>query len=484
MDTFNITEIDNNVQFTSDIFLDEKFILWPSRTDFPDKLRQALLEWEFRQVQSAGEIAKDIDELALQKDITFEDVQDFLNDEEEKPKKVLPKLETEDVSAEFQDEEEVAPEPVVEQSATPSTSDEKLDATESVMQKALRLVDEQTAVASSIDNNQLNLVQTVYNEYVRYIFDIYTHYATHKELRLQEISNNVKELCVFINEHRRYMLRVQSPLKDDKRMYLINHAIKSTVLAITIAIQLRMPLAKQVELGVACILHEIGMLKLSPQVYMTNEKLSPAARNTIFTHPLLSYNILKEQGFPLSMCLGVLEHHEKENGVGYPRRLPGAKISIYAKIISVACSFDAITSNRAHREAQSSYDAMVELLRNDGGQYDQNIIKALLFAVSLYPIGAYVFLHNGKIGQVVDVNPLNPKLPILQLVGVKDAQGEPVTVQVGQNVRIVRTLSRSEVEDLLKSLKKTNQDAGTQQSVASASSADDADGTEEVIEDL
>ena len=192
------------------------------------------------------------------------------------------------------------------------------------------------------------------------------------------------------------------------------------------------------------------MLKLPPQIYAVNKPLSLADRNSIYTHPILSYNILKNYNFPLSIQLGALEHHEKQNGTGYPRKLTGEKISLYAKIIAVACSFEAITAPRLLKVQQSSYEAMVELLKNNGLQFDENVIKALLFAVSLYPIGAYVFLHNGKIGQVVDVNPLNPKLPIVQILGEKDEHGDPVTMPVGSELRIVRTLSRQEVLDLQK----------------------------------
>ena len=95
-----------------------------------------------------------------------------------------------------------------------------------------------------------------------------------------------------------------------------------------------------------------------------------------------------------------------------------------------------------------NYDRKELLLTKNATR--ENVIKALLFAVSLYPIGAYVFLHNGKIGQVVDVNPLNPKLPVVQILGEKDEHGDPISISVGNDVRIVRTLSRQEVLDLQK----------------------------------
>ena len=252
--------------------------------------------------------------------------------------------------------------------------------------------------------------------------------------------------------HRYFQFVSEERNGDDGRSYLLNHALRSTVLAIVISQQLRMPLAKQVELAVACIVHEIGMLKLPPQVYMTDRQLSGADKKSIFTHPVFSYEILRAYDFPLATQLAVLEHHEKQDGTGYPRRMHSEKISLYAKIIAVACSFEAITAPRFHKEPRSSYEAMVEMIKNNGRQFDESVVKALLFAVSLFPIGSYVFLQNGKIAQVVDVNPVNPKMPVLHLVGVKDERGEPVPIQLNENTKIIRTLSLKEVDDILKSL--------------------------------
>ena len=264
----------------------------------------------------------------------------------------------------------------------------------------------------------------------------------------------MKDLCVFVNENRRYMLRVLPNTLEETRNYLIDHAMRSTILALAIACQLKMPLPKQVELGVACMLHEIGMLKIPPQIHMSNRKLSAAEMKTIYTHPLYSYNILKEHSFPLSICLGVLEHHEKVNGMGYPRRMMGDKISLYAKIIAVACSYEAITAPRSHRTPRESFNAMVEILQDNGKFYDATIIKALLLTISLFPIGAYVFLSNGKIAQVVDVNPANPKLPVVQLWNEKDEKGDAIIIQTGEEIKISRVLSRQEVADIKKTVAK------------------------------
>ena len=421
MNTFNLTEIDDDALFTKDVVLDETFLLTCVSVPVTAKLKQALVEWEFRQVLSEG-------------DLTQQVVAAASNESDSSAP-------AEEVTDDFQQD--------MEDQNAPDISGVN------IMQRAMSIVENNdSGEKASIEDNKLFLVQTVYNEYLKYIEDIYTLFVTHKKLEYEPISTNMKDLCVFVNENRRYMLRVLPNTLEETRNYLIDHAMRSTILALAIACQLKMPLPKQVELGVACMLHEIGMLKIPPQIHMSNRKLSAAEMKTIYTHPLYSYNILKEHSFPLSICLGVLEHHEKVNGMGYPRRMMGDKISLYAKIIAVACSYEAITAPRSHRTPRESFNAMVEILQDNGKFYDATIIKALLLTISLFPIGAYVFLSNGKIAQVVDVNPANPKLPVVQLWNEKDEKGDAIIIQTGEEIKISRVLSRQEVADIKKTVAK------------------------------
>ncbi|MDR2662289.1 MAG: HD-GYP domain-containing protein, partial [Treponema sp.] len=150
--------------------------------------------------------------------------------------------------------------------------------------------------------------------------------------------------------------------------------------------------------------------------------------------------------FPLVVSLAALEHHERENGSGYPQKLTGDKISLYAKIIAVACSYEALTSTRPHKDAKDGYSGMLDLLKNEGKQYDDTIVKALVFSLSIYPIGLYVLLSNGKKGQVVDVNPENPKFPMVQVFGELTPDGKNKIIETSQEgVFISRPLKKEEI---------------------------------------
>lgn len=419
MNSFNIEGLKPGTFFTSDVMLDKTFLLLTNSIPLSEGMIKALQDWDFKQIFSDGSLSSSAVLTNISQNTTDIDIEELENSV----------------------------------NSTKSTiTTEKLNAAKKALESAETIDIDDIGNESKIDteSSRLSVVTNIYNDYLNYISYVYTRYATHKELNYEELSSKIKDLCIFIKENRRFVLRVQ-PAQDPKaKEFLVSHSMRSTVYAIIIGMQLRLPLSNLIELGVSCVIHEIGMIRLPPQLYMTERALNSSDKKMIFTHPIISYNILQEYDFPLKVCLGVLEHHERENGTGYPNHLPSEKISIYAKIIAVACSFEAITAPRHYKDAQSSYEAMVDMLKNNKQFYDENVIKALLYSLSLFPIGGYVYLSNGKIAQVVDVNPENPKNPIVQLVStIKGAKQE--TIQTSDTgIKIVRALNKEECNDVLK----------------------------------
>lgn len=407
MSTVKLENLKSDLSFNGDLQLDKNFILLPAKAVVSDDLIKVLTDWNFTEFQCS------------------EEVPDFSISQEKK-----------------QD--------------TKASSESKVSSVKDSVKQALAKA--KTSEWISTERSKMNSVQTVYNEYMNYINSVYTHYATHKKIDFQELSDTVKDLCVFIKDNKRYVLRITPSAEARSKNFLVIHSMRSTVLAITVGLELHLALSKLIELGISCILHEIGMLRLPPQLYMTDRPLTAAEKAQIMTHPHTGFNILKDLEFPLSILLGVLEHHEKENGLGYPRHLPGNKITTYAKIISVACSFEAITAPREYKSERTTFDAMVEMLKNPNGQYDSTVIKALLYSLSLYPIGAYVCLQNGKIGIVTDVSPNNPKNPIVQLANERNEDGTVKAIQTDDNQnRIVRVLSKEEQQQVQKDMEQAHE---------------------------
>ena len=420
METINVSSLRAGITYTSDLMVDSSFLILPKTAEMTDELIKALRQWGFDDIISDGSIS-------LGGDIGVSKGNEEEENEQQKEK--------------------------IGVNVKKAIEDSK-----------------HTAVGNS-DMARMELVHSVYEEYMNYIESVFTHYATHKEIDQEELSDTVQDLCIFIKEHKRYILRVNATIEAENRNFLIIHTMRTTVLCLAIALQLHLNLTKMIELGVTSILHEIGMLRLPPQLYMTSRKLSVREKAQISKHTLLGYTIIKDLNFGLSVQLGVLEHHEKENGTGYPRRLTGDKISSNAKIIAVACTYEAISSPRSYKDEKSTFDALLELIQNKEHAYDGSVIKALLYTVSLYPIGTFVYLSNRKVAEVIDTNPDNPKTPIVQLLTEKEADGSLKTLQIGENnINILRILTKQEKEDIIKLVKAK---------MASAKEANKADTTEE-----
>ncbi|MBR1537714.1 MAG: HD domain-containing protein [Treponema sp.] len=415
MTSFKVAELTDGRRFPGNVVLDKHFVLLDSNISFSNALKKHLVEWNFK------EIFCDVDPERL------------------KPKAapVVQKFETVDIDLDELNNQ----------------YSEKEKTANQILKEAIEKIN--LNIKNFPDKNRMENVTSGYNEFLNYIQEVFTRYVTHKELQIGSLSEAATLLIDFIKDNKKYLLKIQ-PSAEHKldKNFLTSHCLRVAIYSLVIAIQIKMPHEKMVELGVAAMIHEIGQIKLPPQLYLTDKPLSAQARNLLATHTVLGYKILEEAGFPLPIKVGVFEHHERENGQGYPRHLLGAKITAYGKILAVACSYEAITSPRTYKEARSLYEATIEMLTNKNKMYDDIVLRALVQAVSLFPIGTYVYLANGKIGQVSESNPADPRLPIVELVNEKNELGNPKTVMTdNEKNKIVRVLNKEELKGVMAYIK-------------------------------
>ncbi|MHC4757410.1 MAG: HD domain-containing phosphohydrolase [Planctomycetota bacterium] len=128
----------------------------------------------------------------------------------------------------------------------------------------------------------------------------------------------------------------------------------------------------------AGLLHDIGKMGISESVLRKNGKLTDNEMNCIKTHPSVGASILSEIKQMRDIVPGVLSHHERVDGKGYPNGVKGQQIPLVSKIISLADSFDAMTSRRTYRDALSVKEAMNEIEQGLGTQFDEKIGRIFL----------------------------------------------------------------------------------------------------------
>jgi HD-GYP domain-containing protein (c-di-GMP phosphodiesterase class II) len=159
------------------------------------------------------------------------------------------------------------------------------------------------------------------------------------------------------------------------------------------------------------------MVKVPKAILKKKEKLSPEEMNLIRTHPIHSYRLItKDLKYPEEIGVIALQHHERWDGQGYPRKLRGEDINLAARILAVADAYISMINNRPHRNSMIGYSAMKNLLNDNGRHFDPKILKVFLESMGIYPIGSIVQLNNSAIGRVVQTHSEAPLRPAVELI--------------------------------------------------------------------
>ncbi len=202
-------------------------------------------------------------------------------------------------------------------------------------------------------------------------------------------------------------------LYDD---YTYNHSLDVSILSIAIGIELGLETEELYDLGLCALLHDIGKMAVPIDIISKPAKLTNEEFCVVKQHPIKGAEFFKKHKLVANKIYqGVLTHHEKFDGTGYPNGLSGEDIPLFGRIISVADVFDALTSKRPYREPSTASEAIEYLMGGSGSSFDIKIVKAFLNKVAPYPIGSCVKLSNGDIAIIVKQNDINPLRPIVRL---------------------------------------------------------------------
>lgn len=189
---------------------------------------------------------------------------------------------------------------------------------------------------------------------------------------------------------------------DERDRYTYGHAKRVMLLALAIGIKLNLDFKTMQQLRLAGILHDIGKIGIPDAVLNKSDKLTPDEFAAIMNHPLKGGRILRQLRNPeLDPVIAAIEgHHERYDGTGYPDGLKGQEISLLARILAIADSFDAMTSDRPYRRGMDIDTALAEIKRCAGSQFDPDLAK--LF-IEIYPQG-----NSSSACSLIEVCPLFP----------------------------------------------------------------------------
>ena len=184
--------------------------------------------------------------------------------------------------------------------------------------------------------------------------------------------------------------------------YTFKHSVDVATMGMVIARRMGMPQDSIYEIGIAGLLHDIGKCRIPNEILNKPGKLTDEEFILIKNHTLYGYQILLDKPeISDAVRLGVLQHHEKLNGTGYPSGISEKYISSYAKVLALVDIYDALITERPYKEAYTQRNA-VELLMSMTSELDIEVMNTFLHTVILYPVDSIVQLSNGEYAKVVE----------------------------------------------------------------------------------
>lgn len=233
--------------------------------------------------------------------------------------------------------------------------------------------------------------------------------------------------------------------------YPSRHSLHVSSVAISIGVIMGLDDDSLVDLGTGCLIHDVGMLKLDKNLYKSKRKLGSKELCTLSEHPILTMDALACPGVRLSRIARIVAYqiHERCNGTGYPRGAIKDDLHILSRVASVADAYVGLVSNRWHRRGLMPYHAMVKMLSDVSiGLFDAKVVRALLNAVSLFPIGSFVEMQEGRIGRVVRSTGETYTKPIIELWSEKHGEFESDLINLAEEseLEIRRAIAKGPTE--------------------------------------
>lgn len=239
--------------------------------------------------------------------------------------------------------------------------------------------------------------------------------------------------------HRELLMLCSMSKQSDE--YLASHAVAMTALAVNIGVKMGYGANQIKSLAYGALLKNVGLLKIPRDILSKIGPLTERERAEIRRHPVLGLDLLQAiGGIPAEVPYIVYQSHERANGSGYPCGKKDVVIHAFARIVGVADIYAAMCSERPYREAKTPYEAMEQLVFMCGKKLlNPEVLRAFLNCNSLFPVGSFAQLSDGKIGRIIAANAEDYTRPVICLLW--DVQLKPLPQPERINLLSDRSLS-------------------------------------------
>jgi HD-GYP domain-containing protein (c-di-GMP phosphodiesterase class II) len=288
------------------------------------------------------------------------------------------------------------------------------------------------------------------NDAIKQVKNIYQEFVTEETERnikagkvnlfrenqhITNLAKMVEDILAEVFSNKNAVVEMVNIKKMDN--YLYEHAVNTAVLSLLIGLEIHLNEQELRRLIIASLLMDVGNNLIDQAPLTKKGPLDNKERHIIETHVRKGFDFIRSYSdIPVNTRNLILQHHERIDGSGYPSGLVDREIDKLAKIIAIADAYDALTSDRPYRPAYHPNEALEKIMGDAGKLYDFSLVNVFAKRVLAYPVGTYVKLSNGDIGEVIAINkdiPLRPVVELLKTVSNTNA----ITVDLKAELSIV-----------------------------------------------
>ena len=246
----------------------------------------------------------------------------------------------------------------------------------------------------------------------RTVVKLFDNIRLGRTIAVDRLAPVVAELAIEVDRNAQVILRLLRLKNRDEYTYV--HSVAVSALMMNFARHLGLDETLMPEIGLAGLLHDVGKIAVPSDILNKPGQLTDGEFALMKEHPSNGYDLLRASKGVSQLALDVcLSHHERFDGTGYPSGLSGSALSLIARMGAICDVYDALTSDRAYKDAWTPQHAL-GAMRRWKGHFDPELLEAFMESLGIFPIGTLVRIRDSALGIVIGENPEEPTCPTVR----------------------------------------------------------------------
>ena len=236
-----------------------------------------------------------------------------------------------------------------------------------------------------------------------------------EDIEYEEVKNLTYEVTTLGND--KDMIDLLTKIREADQ-YTYSHLLNVGMMAYMFGNWLDLDPENSIKLTQAGLLHDIGKAKIPDKILNKPDTLTDEEYEKIKKHTIYGYKMVKKnKKISDSISQGILTHHERFNGEGYPLGIKKGKTPLFGRILGIIDTFDAITADRIYQKGSSPFEAIKLFHKGSIGAFDYKLVNIFLNKIPNYFVNEKVLLNDGREAEVVFINPRHPDQPVINING-------------------------------------------------------------------